>query len=176
MFKTHQVEWNWLISTIHFIIKTVSVRCFRQQQKFKDVLGNLERSPDCLLTPGGCRDVNGRRRVVDAIVPTPQELCPDPQRTSPSQSLDPSHLRGKEGHMNETWTIWEEYRDATWSQKLKLKKISYLQDISKHIKNNAKREVKKLRFQRKLWEMHYFDILQRVRLKEYQFYLCAKLS
>lgn len=100
-------------------------------------------------------------------------------RSSTHQSLpEPGPLPPeREGRTHdETWTIWEEYRDATWSQKLKLKKISYLQDISKHIKNNAKREVKKLRFQRKLWEMHYFDILQRVRLKEYQFYLCAKLS
>ncbi len=47
----------------------------------------------CLLTPGGRWDVDGSSCVVDAVIPTPQELCPDPQCTCPTQSLDPSHLR-----------------------------------------------------------------------------------
>lgn len=60
----------------------------------------------CLLTPGGRRDVDGRRCVVDAVVPTSQELRTDPQRTCAPQSLDPSHLREKTA---------EEWRDLVKS-------------------------------------------------------------
>lgn len=50
----------------------------------------------CLLTPCGCRDVDRCRCVVCAVVPASQELCPNPQRTGPTQRLDPSNLSDDE--------------------------------------------------------------------------------
>jgi len=45
------------------------------------------------LTPRGRRHVDGRGRVVHAVVPAAQELGADPQRTGAAQRLDPPHLR-----------------------------------------------------------------------------------
>lgn len=71
---------------------TVVVFWEEEEDSVKAPLG-LKKCYFPLLTPGGCRHIDGGCHVVDTIVPAPQKLCPHPQRSSPAQRLDPSHLR-----------------------------------------------------------------------------------